>query len=929
MPTKKKQPTVLVLGGGVAGATVAHRMGSAGVRVLLVDKAPALGGRVRRMGCKATDVCLRCGVCVADEIIRSVPAMPSVEVRTSTRLAALTRVDNGHRFEAALASTAGSSADSSTVPVDAVVVAVGYEPYEPAENPAWGSRSVPNVVSGVEAERMLAEQGRLVRPSDGQQPARVAFVQCVGSRTEEVSRGPEDTNYCSTVCCAYALRMARQIQHQAGKTALTVFYMDIQNFGKGFNQFYRKSKETTRFVRSRPARLLAGDNGSVRVQYAPESAVNGAASALAEESFDLVVLSVGMRPPADGESLGGILGLPLDESGFLGLKTASALPLTQREGVYVAGACESPKDIAGCVAQAEAVSALLLADLNVKPAGTDRDAAYITKTTARPTDCEFKEHNRSANRSVVVVGGGIAGLHCASALSRLGHAVTLVEKSPALGGVAAVLPEFFENPALGPEGTVRSRVESLVVRVGQDKNIRLQTGVTVESVDGELGAFQVRIRTAQGVESVPAGAVVLAVGTGAASELGSIASAPAVIVDLCGLAERIRSQSLTKKNIALLLDVADEQGRAVSAQVLTAARVLIERFGCRVTLYCRNVRVAGTGVERLYRLARQAGARVVKYANTPGLVAGGAGVEVAAADEIAGLETRENFDLAVVAGVRAMSARPWTDAAIQGLRRAPDGALQGDDVWFLPASSNRPGIFVIGEARGNSDLRDAQTDGLAAAGEIHRVLSAGRIRFKADAATVDPALCVLCLTCRRICPHGAISVDGAKSAASVSELVCQRCGTCAAECPAKAIKMPGLDKDVTGKRAGTVVFACRNSAVPAMAALRAAGQTLSAQVEEVPCAGQVEPQSVLRALQEGARTVWILGCHPESCRYLHGSSRAVRRVARLADLLKRAGYEADRVRFGGLAAVEPQRIVEYLSGAGAARPDHGPAVAKP
>ena len=362
MPIRKQRACrrVLVLGGGIAGATVADRLSRAGVEVHLVEKQADLGGHLREMGCKATDTCLRCNVCVADRTLRAIKRAPRVSIHTSTEMVSL-GCGKTTRFTAVIAPAGASAARGRvSVDVDSVVLATGHAPYNPAENSSLGYGRVPNVMTGVEAERQLATQNRIVRPSDGLPPARVAFIQCVGSRTDEVFRRPEDTSYCSTVCCAYALRTAQRIKHQAKDAAVTIFYMDIQNFGKGFDAFYGQCTDKMRLVRSRPYELSPAADGAVRVKYAAEGTGAKAAKSVCEEDFDLVVLSVGIRPGADNLRLAEQLGVAADESGFLGLKGASCLLDMQREGIYAVGTCESPKDIAGTMAQAEAVSVELL-----------------------------------------------------------------------------------------------------------------------------------------------------------------------------------------------------------------------------------------------------------------------------------------------------------------------------------------------------------------------------------------------------------------------------------------------------------------------------------------------------------------------------------------------------------------------------------------
>ncbi len=415
---------VLVLGAGISGATVAKRLSEAGCRVHLAERQAAIGGHVAEMGCKATDVCLRCNICVANELLRNIGASENIHVHTRTELTKLQNGTNGRRYTATLkheptfvdyekcigcqacvgtcpekciakpnvsispavpvidysrcrrnldkecsaceeicpvdAIRMGQKETESNIDVDSLIIATGYEPYDPAINASYGYGQIANVITGIEAERQLATQHKLTRPSDGQPPGRVAFVQCVGSRSEQVHRRPEDTDYCSAVCCAYALRMAQLMKYQSEDADVTVFYMDIQNFAKGFNEFYKNCKDKMTFIRSRPYEIKAGQNGQVLVKFTPQSLPEAADSQVCEEEFDLVVLAVGIRPAPDAARLAESLQVPVDEHGFFGFKGASSLPGLQREGIFVAGACESPKDIAACMREAEAVSAAVI-----------------------------------------------------------------------------------------------------------------------------------------------------------------------------------------------------------------------------------------------------------------------------------------------------------------------------------------------------------------------------------------------------------------------------------------------------------------------------------------------------------------------------------------------------------------------------------------
>ena len=526
---------------------------------------------------------------------------------------------------------------------------------------------------------------------------------------------------------------------------------------------------------------------------------------------------------------------------------------------------------------------------------------------------------RSCRTDVVVVGAGVAGLQAAVSLSGLGHSVTVVHRGQTLGGAAAETPELFgyvDDSTTAAAAAVRHQVEELARLVAESDDVSVANATDLKDVSGHLGDMQVTVGTNGSSQRLPAGAVVLATGaaTEPATDVVSSARSPRV-TDVRGLLAMLRSGSVPGR-IAIVMDMVEEQGRAVSGQVLSAAH-LAARAGVAVKLFCGSVRVAAPGMEALYRRARGAGVIVCKCPSPPSIKVGGASVSVTSEDTIAETVVSESFDLVVVGDLRQAAASGALPAVVAGLQGGPGGAMQADDVWLLPTSTNLPGVFVVGAARGNSELREALTDGMAVAGEVHAALGDGKLAVCDDAAVVDPDKCVLCLTCVRLCPHGAIAIDGQKGAAAVSDVSCQRCGLCAAECPAQAITLPRytdaeMSADV-GDAPRETVFACKNSAMPASAAAAGREYGSNVQLVMVPCAGKVDARTVLEALEKGAERVLILGCHPESCKSLTGSARAARRVQRIVAMLEAAGVDASRVRFGGISSVEPARFVSYVT----------------
>jgi heterodisulfide reductase subunit A len=415
----KPAASALVLGAGAAGAAAALGLHRAGLTVHLAEADAMIGGRAADMGCKAGAACVRCNVCVAVDRLKAVWQDRGIRLYRRARLAALAPGREGSRFTATLrqepswvsrdacvacgaclsvcpvqalavrrpavsggvpvldparcirsrgeactlcqdacpvkAIDLAETARDASVSVDAVVVATGFEPFDATVNAAWGYGTVPNVISGWDAERQLAETRRLTRPSDGQPPKRLAFLQCIGSRSDEIHRSPFESGYCSTVCCAYALRMARRVKHARPETAVTVFYMDLQAVGKDADAFARETRKELTLVRARPYEIRPASGGGVSVMYEDQTALKNAAA-----EFDLAVLSVGMRPGPGNERLAELLGVPLDEYGFFGHKGVRGLTETWKPGIFVAGAAESPMDLAGAMASAEAVCAAIV-----------------------------------------------------------------------------------------------------------------------------------------------------------------------------------------------------------------------------------------------------------------------------------------------------------------------------------------------------------------------------------------------------------------------------------------------------------------------------------------------------------------------------------------------------------------------------------------
>ncbi len=331
---------VLVLGGGIAGMTSALEAAAKGLDVYLVEKAADLGGLAYTYCCKATDKCAKCSACLVPQAKMHVEKDPLITVFCGSEVIGISGQSGDYR--AKVKTGEGQVAD---LEVGAIIVATGFKPFEAARKGEFAYDREKNVITGLELEQALREKGSLSAAYG--KLKNIGFIQCVGSR--DLAFGH---NYCSKVCCMYAAKLARLIRTELPDAELTIFYMDFQTFGKDFDEFVKSAKEDDKiqFVRGIPAKIFGFPYDRLTVRYA-----NSMTGEAIEDKFDLVVLSAAIRPGEDTQKLASILDVETDEHGFF--KTGTLDPVgTKQPGVFVAGACQSPKDIPQSTEQAKAAA---------------------------------------------------------------------------------------------------------------------------------------------------------------------------------------------------------------------------------------------------------------------------------------------------------------------------------------------------------------------------------------------------------------------------------------------------------------------------------------------------------------------------------------------------------------------------------------------
>jgi heterodisulfide reductase subunit A-like polyferredoxin len=802
--------------------------------------------------------------------------------------------------------------------VGAVVLAPGADLLDPYLKEEYGYGRYPNVVTSVEFERLLSASGpyggHVQRPSDGAEPRRIAWLQCIGSRDIACGRP-----YCSSVCCMYAIKEAVIAREHLGQVEATIFYLDIRAFGKDFDRYVERARTEhgVRFVRT----LISGlkedpKTHDVVVRYARSD------GRPREETFDLAVLSLGLQPGRSAQALAGRLGLAPDGVGF-----PAAVPLapteTLRPGVFAIGTFSEPKDIPETVIEASCAaaraSALLApsrgtltltktypperdvwgieervgvfvchcginiglvvdvpqvveyartlpgvayAEHNLYTCSQDTQARIreliqehglnrivVASCTPRTHEPLFQDTIREAglNRflfemtnlreqdswvhrhdpaaatgkaehlvamavakarllvpisrprltvepSVLVVGGGAAGLTAALAVAEQGFGVHLVERESQFGGHLRHI-----HRRLGG-GDPQELLRSLVARVEGHPRIQAYTGAAVAAIAGHVGRFETTLRLSDGTEAqVSHGAVIVATGARAVTPDEYLYGHDSRVLTQAELEERLVGGPVDARRVVMIQCVGSRDGarpycsRFCCAQAIKNAIGLKEaRPEAEVVVLYRDIRTYGLR-ELHYHRARELGVLFFPYEveRKPRVWLQEAGLQVEAETPDGVLKWQPDL-IVLSSGVEPGDNRPL--AQMLKVPLSEDGFFLEAHVKLRPIEFAADGIYLCGLAHSPRDLEEAMAQAYGAAVRAVALLARGELEAAGITATVNERLCAGCGVCVTVCPYGARQLDDERRVATVVDVLCQGCGACCVACPSGASQQKGFEK---------------------------------------------------------------------------------------------------------------------------------------
>jgi heterodisulfide reductase subunit A len=311
----------------------------------------------------------------------------------------------------------------STINVGAVILSSGITPFDPSAREEYGYTRYANVVTSMDYERLLSStgpyEGQILRATDKAHPKNVAWIQCVGSR--RVTEG--DNSYCSGVCCTYTQKQVILTKDHHSDAKCTIFHNDIRSFGKDFERYFQRTENLpdTRFIRSYAS--IAGENpenNNIRVRYATAN------EGVKEEEFDMVVLSVGLNPPAAYKEISDKFGIDITDKGFAKIDSANPVK-TNRPGVFVTGAFQGPTDIPESVFSASAAGSQIGEQLDYRRGKLDVKRVYP------------KERNVAGEAPKI----GVFVCHCGANISSVVDVTAVVEYALTLPYVVYATQQIF------------------------------------------------------------------------------------------------------------------------------------------------------------------------------------------------------------------------------------------------------------------------------------------------------------------------------------------------------------------------------------------------------------------------------------------------------------------------------------------------------
>ena len=452
--------------------------------------------------------------------------------------------------------------------------------------------------------------------------------------------------------------------------------------------------------------------------------------------------------------------------------------------------------------------------------------------------------------------------------------------------------------------------------------LKILTETRLISCKGSLGVFKVRAIQNHKPVTIDAGRIIIAEEDQRRPNFSLYGLKESSNIITLSRIKNILQDSLSDKSalseirtVVFLTGLVKESTPVIAKEVMLSSLLLQKDFNLQTYIMTKNLKVAQNGLESLYRETKEAGTVYIKFTDTfPDIHQKEDNIRIEFFDEITSKNFRLTPDMTVVDETIVPSRYAADLAKIFHIEKDINGFVQADNVHRYSVLTNRKGIMVAGPSRdilAYSDQRiDADDAALAVTG-----FALKETETKAEKAKVNEGQCIRCLTCHRLCPYHAITLD---TRVTVVPNACERCGLCAAYCPRGAVRItdlePGAISELITGDSGMqsrkkfmpfiVAFCCRRSAAQARDLAICMGHRLpqGLKVVEVPCSGAVSYDHIFTVLDNNADGVMVLTCHKGNCHSEHGNNYAGETIEHIQGMFSRIGFEKERILIQTLAS---------------------------
>jgi len=568
-----------------------------------------------------------------------------------------------------------------------------------------------------------------------------------------------------------------------------------------------------------------------------------------------------------------------------------------------------------------------------------KDIVRIAVAKARLLEAQ-EEREIEVEPSVLVIGGGIAGMTAALCSANRGFKAFIVEKEQELGGMLRQLHKLY------PTGEEADKaLKNIINSVKAHRNVQVFTSAAVKDVKGFIGNYNVSIEVKEkGNVNIKAGTIIVASGADYFEPIGMYGykEYENVITQL-QLEHLLKSRELKKpKKVVMIQCVGarEDKGRTYCSRICCTAALknsmLIKEAYPDTDVYIlfRDLQTYGKEYEELRWKAREKGIKLVQYIpeRPPNVNPEAEGkLTVSVYHTLLGEEVKIGCDLVVLSTPLIQREDGKELSRILKVPLGPDDFFFEAHVKLRPVDFATDGIYVCGTAQGPKDIAESIAQAYAAASRAAIPMASKKVRTEAITAVVDSARCAECGQCVTVCPYSAIqlvTVNEHQIISKVNPILCKGCGVCAVACPTRAIEMQNFTNDqliaqisealaVPKPREEPIIvgFCCNwcSYAGADMAGVSRYQYPPNIRIVQVMCSGRVDPIHILWAFLRGADGILVTGCHIGDCHYVSGNKHAEQRVKRLREMIERAGFDSNRLRLEWISASEGKRFSDLVT----------------